>query len=387
MLNTGTVTLTGSINTGHSVSFTLSVISDHGLRDDIEYYIMNYSSGYYMSLAQESNVNSLNVITKSSKSSTASLWRTDKQNGLQYQLISVYSSTNKVLDIYGTNVDIYTNLGQPYQKFNIIRIDSGIHKGCYYIRYGNYYVAENGSHNVYITSTPSASAVWSFSAFEKGYADMFGFNYQEKDNTLFDTTGAETQFLHKMNALNYTATAWTNDSQINAYNRLQNTDFFVFSGHGSPGSIYYYDDNGNHSGRIVAHTDLSTTVTNRFISNLGNNALYSLRCGLLLGCNTGNNEISSNGNVYNLVDAIYEKGAHFVMGATEIMYIDTDNAFLYWFLDGINQGKNIEAAYEHVHDNVTSFYVGVKKNQQDTVRIPLNTYPVYLAGDKLQCLK
>lgn len=65
-----------------------------------------------------------------------------------------------------------------------------------------------------------------------------------------------------------------------------------------------------------------------------------LRCVLYLGCSTGLDYSHSTG-IYNLVDATFEKGAHFVLGTTDTVNVAISNAFLEGFLSKIDDNGSI----------------------------------------------
>ena len=87
-----------------------------------------------------------------------------------------------------------------------------------------------------------------------------------------------------------------------------------------------------------------------------------------------------NGNTYNLVDAIYEKGAHFVLGTTNSVYTSDSNRFLAGFIEKLNAGENI----------YNCFYEGlVKAGKHDKYKDndnPEGYYPIIYVGDTRQYL-
>ena len=88
-----------------------------------------------------------------------------------------------------------------------------------------------------------------------------------------------------------------------------------------------------------------------------------------------------NGNTYNLVDAVYEKGAHFVLGTTETMVIDSDNKFLDSFMNKLNEGGTIEEAYNHAKKQGPFKIV----NEND-IPETITDFPLYFVGTGKQYL-
>ncbi len=345
----------------------------------------NIAVGSYAFTIEAKNIGIATVsvkVTSTRGTQTSKQWRTSRQAGQQYQFVSVYSSANRVLDVTSSNIDIYNDNNASYQMFNIERINSGDYQGCYYIRYQDKYVAQDSNNDVKIVTTPSANAVWSFMAVSKGDAVMYDFDYPDSPYD-FDTTGSEYIFTYDFANIGYSVSAWTNATAAHAYTRLQSTDVFVFTGHGAPGLIAFNEDKSTGIGDICANSAMGSHTLNRYINNISDGSLDKLRCVMLMGCNTGNTTETG----YNLVDAIYQKGAHFVMGATEIMYIDTDDDFMKYFFEGLNNGKSIYDAYQYVDEKVDNFYIGIRKDgKKDSVRVSVDHYPGYYVGDTKQYL-
>ena len=81
---------------------------------------------------------------------------------------------------------------------------------------------------------------------------------------------------------------------------------------------------------------------------------------------------------YNLVDAIYEKGAHFVLGTTQTTYPEDSDNFLKGFIAKLNAGGNIDDCIEQ---GLISAGNGVKYEDNTTGR-----YPIVYFGDARQYL-
>lgn len=362
-----------------------------GIKDDTEYYVMNYSSRRYLSIAEASDTNYTNVCTQERSTLNLSQWKADKQTDGTFQLVSVYSSTGKVLDKTGTNIDIYSDNNANYQKFSIYRINSGTYQGLYYIRHGNYYVAQDSNYNVYLTTTASSNAVWSFMAVNQRYAELFchDYMYEDENGTTrhFDTSTNYNYFKTVMTGLGYLSFAYENPSSESAYTYLKrDDDVFVFMGHGGSGRIAFYTEGNVATGRILAHSNMGFANRSPFyISNLNKNELCLNRCVIYLGCSTGT-DYTIGSNTYNLVDATYEKGAHFVLGTTETLYTSQINDWLEYFLDGILEGMNISQAKAHADDTLGEITVPYTMSDGNEGYKNVKGLPTYSCGDKTQYL-
>lgn len=106
-------------------------------------------------------------------------------------------------------------------------------------------------------------------------------------------------------------------------------------------------------------------------------ALAKARCVLYLGCDTGS-DYSLGGTDYNLVDATFEQGAHFVLGFTQTV-VDADvDDFIEGFLLALSSFNDctIEDCINMANDNVAI----------DPTNDPLGM-PIYVRGDKYQYLE
>ena len=370
-LKPGIITITARIvESNQSASFTLKVLTP-GIMDNTSYYVMNYSTGRYMALASATDANLTNVVTMAKTTANHARWRVDMQSK-EYQLISVYSSAGRVLDVTNGNVDIFTDNNASYQIFGIERIESGTYKGLYYIRYGDNYVAQDSSNNVCIVTSPSAAAVWSFMKVTKGNAEMYCVNVPQMvidgaTQSALNATGQAENFENIFQTIGYQANVSINHSATAGYNALQNSDIWVFAGHAKPGYMVFNElQTENRSGTwgngfIVINDGIypgGESGIEHYIEDLPPNALSSLRCVLLLGCETAVNK-----NQSNLVDAIYEKGAHFVLGTSARIDNAVADAWQEAFMESIAAGNTIEysineAASALNYTGVDMIYVG-----------------------------
>ena len=397
----GTATITAKYtDTATGISYSDSVVvniwDSIGIKDDTNYYIMNYSSHKYLSLLTSSDTDNTNVCTRA-KSTTVCQWTTEKQSNGSFQLINCFSSSGKVLNVTSNNIDIYTDNNSSTQKFYIYRINSGTYKGLYYIRYGNYYVAEDsyyntqyGYHDVYLTSSFSSRVVWSFIAVEQRSAELFCHDYYYTDggHTIhFDTSVNSTYFCNVFDDIEYSSNSYENPSSSFAYSEMSDyDDIFVFMGHGESGRIGFYTTDNIVTGRILAHLNMGFYSPSPFyISTMTKNKLCLNRCVIYLGCRTGTDYIVGS-NTYNLVDATYEKGAHFVLGTTEKLYTTQINDWIGYFLDAVADGMNISGAIISANDELGTIIVPFTNPDETEGEKSVYGLPSYYVGDKIQYL-
>ncbi len=89
----------------------------------------------------------------------------------------------------------------------------------------------------------------------------------------------------------------------------------------------------------IGHPTLDTPS----IDDCQKNQLAHARCVLYLGCQTAVDcNMTGIGPIYNLLDSTYNKGAHFVFGFTDILYISDVNDFMAGFLSGVNNENIFE---------------------------------------------
>lgn len=155
-------------------------------------------------------------------------------------------------------------------------------------------------------------------------------------------------------------------------------DVFVFSGHGAPGQIAFFNFEGICTGAISAGQGIkpsaSTATDIKYISDIEANGLSHARAIIYLGCETGADR--SEGSV-NLVDRTFNKGAHFVLGVKVVVYASHHNEWLDYFLDAINSGMNIEDSVEYARNTLNLITVE---------GITYTKIPLYTRGDSSQYL-
>ena len=242
----------------------------------------------------------------------------------------------------------------------------------------------------YTINSPGISIAWnsentsigSFMAVDKNDADMFSFSFWETDvcKQLYENV---------MNSLGYDAEA-TNlvdktASDARSY-MLSSEDVFVFDGHGSEGMVAFTDSNGVFTGALAVNSSVfsansSIGADRVYIEDFAHNQLASLRVVLYLGCLTGVDKVV-NGEEYNLVDATFAKGAHFVLGTTKKVPPGPTVQFFSNFLDVAQTGENnVDECIDSAIAEVGNIYVEDANGNMVTCRFPL-----YYVGDKLQYL-
>ena len=374
-------------------SVLLYVYDSTGIKNNTSYYIMNSSSERLLSLQSASDSEHTNVSTQPRSAATMAQWTVKMLSDGNFQLINDYSDTSKCMNVNGTNVDIHTNTEASSSKFVIERVKTGTYRGLYLIRYGNQYLAHNiSNYNVYVTSSRSAATYWSFMAVEKRSAEFFCHDYwytdEENIQRHFDSSLNYDYFETTFGSLNYDAVSHENKMAVYPYESLgENDDIFVFMGHGTNGAIFSTTTRDIPTGCILANSNMNYSVIySYYISDFDENQLALNRCVLYLGCSTGLDYTNSQGT-YNLVDATFEKGAHFVLGTTETIYADDGNNWLEYFLDSINEGSNIQDAIEDANNCLGNVNIPCGEDENgETISRTVYGLPIYSVGDDTQYL-
>lgn len=250
-----------------------------------------------------------------------------RTSGYTYKFVTKLSSA-RVLDVCGSNMDIWDDYSGSDEKFTLSRNSDG----TYYIKYGSKYIVVEDGKNVGL-STSSTCAKWSFDEVTKNDADIFGFNYVDGKflfwDTNYDSTGSFSEFKAGFKSAGYSAYSFTNTYASTAYKYLKTDSIWVFRGHGvytgSSSTVpmatiaflnndgdYQYK-NGSFDGYITANSAISSCCP---INKLSKNELSNQKCVMYIGCGTGV-DYTYKGVSYNLVSATYNKGANFVLGTKD----------------------------------------------------------------------
>ena len=364
---TGNVTITGRYvydGTAKTSSVSIQVVNPVlGIKNATEYYIMNYNNDYLLSLISQSDDEYTAAYLEFRMPLSISQWTVELQSDGKFQFINGFSTTNKCLSVNGYNLCINTDTNASTQKFTIERATEEPYEGLYLIKCGNEYVADNANYNVVLTSVLSDRCYWSFMPVEKRRAELFAFNHTYVEGTvtkIFNTTGNSSNFEIITDDLGYYGEAYENRSSAFAYQNLYKfDDIFVFTGHGEAGVVAFTTTNNQLQGIISGHEYMGYNHHDEAynINKLPANALSLARCVMYMGCKTAN----STDTGYNLLTETFNKGAHFVLGATENTTVGQDQSFIDAFFVEMFDGGSIEdclmAAQDAVPDHPTD-YVG-----------------------------
>ena len=157
-----------------------------------------------------------------------------------------------------------------------------------------------------------------------------------------------------------------------------NSDIWVFRGHGNACIVIFENESGVTTGGIVADDSLfSVDYTLASVDDLPDNSLNKVRCVLYLGCSTGVSKIGEN-----LIDETYSKGAHFVLGTTQ-MKSSSNSEWLHYFLEYINRGRSIEEAMLYADECALIKY---KYTEDDATYTIGDELPKHACGDIKQYL-
>lgn len=371
-----------------------------GLVDGTDYYVMNSTTEKYLSPVSSTNSNNVRIVGRDRGTQIYSRWTvniiesTETNNQTNYiRLTNANGNAGRNLYVSETNLVIY-NIIDEQSSFDIRRIETKPHQGQYVICYGNQYVAMDSSRNVYLTTSTSDNIYWTFMAVEKGYADFVNFDYHYSDGTHYDSTVNDTDFSTAFSQYGFgtggDATSYATVSD--AYEWLRSGDIFIYHGHGEPARLVFETDNRVITGLLRADTrvpryDTTYQYVTLNISEYDPNALALQRCVIYMGCSTGVNFVRTINNteyVSNLLDSTFEKGAHFVLGTTEVIYLAQGNEWLKKFFRGISMEKNIKGALDYADDNFEPIYF-----EHDEGGEPLIVYelPYTYVGDANQYLQ
>ena len=397
---TGTAKIYAQIDgTDIKASVTINVRSSTGLINGKDYYIMNYQTGKYLSLASNTDANNVSIIGRDRGTQSISQWTAhigDTANGeVNYtRLSNAYCSTNRYMYASSSGL-VIRNSNDSQTYYSIYRIESGSFQGKYMIRYGDQYVAMNSAGTIYLTTTSSANIYWTFMAVEKGYADLFTFDYYYEPGPPsgynFNTTVNDANFITAFNQYGYGlgAFASSNVSVTDAFDCLKTGDIFIYVGHGASARLIFETDNRITTGVLRASNiiTVSNSLTAPTIVHCAPNELALQRCVLYLGCSTGETYTRTSNNTTlsaNLLDITFEKGAHFVLGTTATVYDHQINHWLQLFLNSVtDEDANVESIDDmllYANNNFGSFTYVLNDGHTEYI----TGFPCAHRGDKNQ---
>lgn len=335
-------------------SLQINVLADTsdvlGINTDSQYYIRNKATGKYLDVQNAKDSNGANVIVYNFKGGSNQKWKLVRISSSTYKLQTLCSSKGRVLDISGTNIDVWEYTTPKYQNFTIIRNSDG----TYYIKSGSKYVAVSGSEVVLTTS--ASNAKWTIDPCNKDNAYFFGYTYKVGLGT-YNSMGASEEFCSKLSKIGYNTYSYKNQKASLAASLMKNSSIWCFRGHGRAGGIGFYDSNQNDIGKIVAVNEGNSN--HQIVSSFSNNLLAKAKCIMYIGCETGLDTKTGD----NLVDETYHKGAHCVIGTKKTISTDGATEWTEWFCNWATTGSaTIADCIEYA--NLT--YLG---------------FPIYVQGD------
>lgn len=327
-----------------------------GIKPNQTYYIRNVNSGKYLDVPNSNSNNGTDLIQYSYNGAINQQFKVVRNTTTgDYSLIPM-CATGSAVEITNTSsandaiVQIWAKPSSDYmnsQKFRLARNSNGTYKILSYAsNYTKAVVVKGASKSndaaiIQYTDNGTTNGHWSFEPVSKRDADVYSFVYPG-----FDSSGAASAIASNLSSMGYNRWNMQNSSASSIYTWMQSNSISVFRGHGGPGRIVTFNDQGTVTGRIYADSEIpnSSGSQNRFINNLDSNALANLRCILYVGCNTG---VSNSG--YNLVDATYNKGAHFVLGTNRKTTTSPNNKWTKAFFDKANTGATIQECINYAN--------------------------------------
>lgn len=359
VVNITVVLTSNTTGSTHRRTFKLHVYDETGL-SETEYYIMNSNSSKNLSLSYGSTSEGTNVITGIRSTLTSCQWKLDFLTNQKCTLTSVASSDGYKLNANGNNANLSGDSNQYTKQLTIYRYEDAAsqYEGTFLVRYGKYYLTQASDNNAYWSSILLNTSYWSFIKVDSVIAHISSFTYRESINNatteVFDSSMHNELFSETFDSLGYNSSAVVNPTPTESYSALQNSDVFVYAGHGNAGHLIFKNENGMDTGSICADWSILYASGNdhKIINSLSNNSLNSLRCVLLLACETAVDRTSSSGQKFNTLDAIYDKGAHFVLGTTKKIGNDDANKFLEVFCQFAVDGYNISKCVSEAADAV-----------------------------------
>jgi len=326
----------------------------NGIEDGASYYIKNVNTKKYLDI----NGSLLSGVTTNNFAgplSTAQRWKASRNSDGSY-VFKPWSNLNFGMGVNSGSNTVVTRL---YTSSTIAEVSFYLTR----INDGSYYMSNKARdlcphailNSVSLNSSFADTARWSFEKAEKRDADLYAFEYSN-----YNSSTVYTMFEISMNTCGYTPYPLTNSSAGSAYTYMQYTDDIVlFRGHATAGILPFRKSSGLLNGTIIVNgsyvnkVSLWTEAIGAYepltpayaIDSLPTNALASLKCVLLMGCSTGANWTIP--LTYNLVGAMYNKGAHFVMGPKYDISDMTLSNFSEWFVVKAKDGGTIDSCIDY----------------------------------------
>lgn len=351
---------------------SVSALSGRGIIDDTTYYIYTGNGSYMTPVSNNSSDwGPVQTLNNAQLSDSRYMWMVDQQTDGTFTIRS-FEGNGRYLRAYeDMSVNVHFNVNDSV-NFDICRIDCGTFEGKYTIMNGdNYVTMENNS--IILTEEPSDFSYWTFMTVQKGVADCYSYSYGEFNSTninidvenYYDSWGYNGFFLE-----NYVDTSDILDF-------MTENDISIFAGLGQAGAIITNPDKSTDT-MIMAEYELTEGFMQQYVYDLPNNAFARSRCIIYLSSCSGIEDLGNDGSYYNLVDATYAKGAHYVLGFKVTMESDLIKPWLTRFIQEIDNGGSIEYSVEKACV-ATGLYDGSATNPD------LSNY-IYFRGDGDQYL-
>lgn len=313
-----------------------------GLDNSFEYYIKNTGTGKYLDVDHGVVENGRNILEFPFNGGTNQKWQIYRVASGEYKIVSSLN-TDYGLDIKsGGNAILYKYKGSSNEKFDIGRTGSG----TYNIKNNNKYVSVSNG-NVQ-TMTPYPSGTWCFERVYRGEINMFSFNYSGYNST------TQNSFIQSNFAsMNYQYWgSYVNTSRGYAYDKLKMSHIWIHNGHGEPGVMLFTTD-----GSEVQYLSIP------YINTLDANALSTERVIITTGCQSAKN-IDSSSTSYrgnNLIEAMYDKGAHFSIGWQTNINTAQASQWVKLFFNSASVGDTVRESMYNANNNTNlsaPYYAG-----------------------------
>lgn len=336
--------------------FCLELCSTLGVSENQQYYIKNLYTGQYLDVESGLDGNLTNVQTYGFNGTDAQKWTITKNVSNTYEFKSEVGSKQKVLYENSGNLCINTNYGRPNQKFTLVRNDTLLNSGTYYIKYGDKFLSINpNTNNVELADSSTyyngLAALWSFERVNKKVARIMN----ESDYSTAQIYAGLT--LNHFRGMGYNAIMYKNQSRAIGLGFLNDneTSIFIHIGHGLNAGILFLD---------------RTSILVNDIISMDYNKLKNLRCFITVGCHAG----AYNSDGYNLMDEIYYRGGYFALGFIDETPSPMVDEWLTTFALQANDGKSILECIRQA-----DVYIGISYQ-------PIELCKRYYIGDTYQIL-
>lgn len=342
-----------------------------GLAIGLSSVIQNVSTSKFLERSRDTLTGDYIVCGNNSFSGSSSMmWKIyidDEVNGAG-RIVNMINLRN--LTYNADTVTLQMNYNSETQHFQVKRVNVVPHQGQYIIMMNDKYLTMDASGNVYMSSRLLDGSYWRISYDDANMqARLFDFVYEGTD-----TTGAALSFIQTTTNMGYTPVVRENSTADQFHSDLLSgtVDILVFRGHGGAAALQFgIGEKGNsHHFYLVTQEGNNTS----YVNALPDNSLYDVELILLLGCSTGRTK--PNGD--NILEALYDKGAHFVLGTYDSVYTHNGNEFLTKLLEYLASGMSIENAIQAVYLNTESVYLPSYGIEAD--------YPIIYVGDAGQTI-